>query len=333
MRKQTLINYIIRTASERDAVKVEQWLSENPRNRRYFDELSAQLAMTSVASACDTEPSEEDFSVILDKISGRRRSRLLVVTVSTIAVAASLLLFFLLPVNRPQEPSGEDLFRTAYADWTLLDNAAGEQTVFNRLPDGTKVFISAGSQLRVSPSFGTDTREIAVEGLVHFDVAPDASRPFMVNTPDGHVIKVLGTSFIVNTGYKDESTNVALEHGRVSVTMGQGVYKGRSFEMSPGEMTVITGGDVLLSTIPADFYEEYDITRDYFSFEDTPVSELLNRLEAYFDVRFNVYCHQVYKYTYTGNLNGLTLTEILEAIKFTLKVDYKISSDEIIISK
>ena len=333
MRKQTLINYIGRTASERDAVRVEQWLSENPRNRRYFEELSAQLAMVSLSLSHDCDPSEEDFSVIMDKISGRRRGRRLVITISSIAVAASLLLLFLLPVSRTSEPSEEELFRTAYAEWAILDNTMGEQTVFNRLPDGTKVFISAGSQLKISPSFGRETREIALEGLAHFDVAPDASRPFVINTPEGHVIKVLGTSFIVNTGYKEKSTNVALEHGRVSVTMGQGVYKGRSFEMSPGEMTVITGGDVLLSTIPADFYEEYDITKDYFLFENTPFSEILNRLEAYFDVRFNVYCHQVLKYTYTGNFNGLTLTEILEAIKFTLNINYKVSPNEIILLK
>ena len=333
MRKQTLINYINRTASERDAVRVEQWLSEDPRNQRYFEELSVRLAMVSLSLSHDTEPSEEVFSVIMNKISGRRRSRIWAVTVSSIAVAASLLLLLLLPASRPSEPSGEALFRAAYAEWVILDNTTGEQTVFNKLPDGTKVFISAGSLLKISPSFGMETREIAVEGLAHFDVAPDASRPFIINTPEGHIVKVLGTSFIVNTGYKEESTNVALERGRVSVTMGQGVYKGRSFEMSPGEMTVITGGDVLLSTIPADFYEEYDITKDYFLFDNTPFSEILERLEDYFDIRFNVYCHQVLKYTYSGNFNGLTLTEILEAIKFTLNINYMVSTDEIILLK
>lgn len=82
------------------------------------------------------------------------------------------------------------------------------------LPDGSKICLNSGSQLRYPKRFGQRTREVQLLfGEANFDVAHDSRHPFIVNS-NGITTRVLGTQFTV-TAYR------ALPEIRVSVSRGK----------------------------------------------------------------------------------------------------------------
>ena len=84
------------------------------------------------------------------------------------------------------------------------------------LEDGTKVWLTAESQLKYPEVFTGARREVFLEGEAYFEVAKDASHPFVLHTGQQKVT-VLGTSFGV-TGYAEESSvSATLVEGSVRV--------------------------------------------------------------------------------------------------------------------
>ncbi|MET0638268.1 MAG: FecR family protein [Chitinophagaceae bacterium] len=84
------------------------------------------------------------------------------------------------------------------------------------LPDGTVVWLNAGSKLFLQNDFTGHTREVRLEGEGFFDVVKNADKPFIVHT-SGINIKVLGTVFNVKAYAEDELIETTLLTGSVKV--------------------------------------------------------------------------------------------------------------------
>lgn len=84
------------------------------------------------------------------------------------------------------------------------------------LPDGTTVWLNAGSKLFYEGDFKGATREVRLEGEAFFDVTKDARHPFIVHT-SGIDIKVLGTAFNVKSYPEDKTVETTLYRGLVKV--------------------------------------------------------------------------------------------------------------------
>src|SRR3546814_585826 len=85
-----------------------------------------------------------------------------------------------------------------------------------RLPDGTRVWLNAESQLRYPVSFGDAERRVELSGEGYFEVAHREDQPFIVES-QGQEVKVLGTHFNIKA-YADELySRTTLVEGRVSI--------------------------------------------------------------------------------------------------------------------
>ena len=85
-----------------------------------------------------------------------------------------------------------------------------------QLSDGSKVLLSANSRLEYLKEFTDTIRSIKLSGEARFEVAKDASRPFIVCTEQLQT-RVLGTVFDVKA-YPRYSPDVILYQGRVNVS-------------------------------------------------------------------------------------------------------------------
>jgi len=89
------------------------------------------------------------------------------------------------------------------------------QKIQMQLTDGTVVWINSGSKLKFPTKFTGAKRELYLEGEAYFDVAHDASRPFIIHT--GKVAtQVLGTAFDIKA-YGPSEFDVTVTRGKVSV--------------------------------------------------------------------------------------------------------------------
>jgi ferric-dicitrate binding protein FerR (iron transport regulator) len=103
-----------------------------------------------------------------------------------------------------------------------------------RLPDGSKVVLNSSSTVFFASAFGSNERQVSVNGEAWFDVVKDPGRPFFVHVP-GLKIEVSGTRFNVQA-YKDENVvRTSLVEGNVKVTAGN-----QEVSLKPGEQAVLT---------------------------------------------------------------------------------------------
>jgi transmembrane sensor len=84
------------------------------------------------------------------------------------------------------------------------------------LPDGSRVWLNAGSRLIYPEFFADKNREVLLIGEAFFDVEHNEKQPFIVQTSDLR-IKVLGTRFNVSAYPSDHVIETVLTHGRVSL--------------------------------------------------------------------------------------------------------------------
>lgn len=88
------------------------------------------------------------------------------------------------------------------------------------LPDGTKIYLNAGTSLRYPNHFCGDSREIFLSGEAYLEVARDEERPFIVRTSEVD-IRVLGTVFNINAYPDGDYVRTTLVTGKVEAQCGE----------------------------------------------------------------------------------------------------------------
>ena len=76
--------------------------------------------------------------------------------------------------------------------------AATGSVIRYELPDGSVVWLNAGTTLRYPTVFKKDNRSVELKGEAYFEIQADQERPFYVNTRNGLSVYVYGTKFNVN---------------------------------------------------------------------------------------------------------------------------------------
>lgn len=107
------------------------------------------------------------------------------------------------------------LTRAIWGD-TTIQTFSDPNTLVHTLADGSTVYLEANSTLTYSNRFGRNEREVTLKGEAFFDVVPDATRPFVVETKDARV-QVLGTSFLVKS-VSNSNFEVIVQTGTVNVS-------------------------------------------------------------------------------------------------------------------
>ncbi|WP_164111772.1 MULTISPECIES: FecR family protein [Sphingobacterium] len=84
------------------------------------------------------------------------------------------------------------------------------------LPDGSRVWLNAMSQLRYPTSFAKQERRVELNGEAYFEVAKDKGKPFVVDVY-GLDVRVLGTCFNINSYQNRNLIKTTVVEGAVEV--------------------------------------------------------------------------------------------------------------------
>lgn len=192
------------------------------------------------------------------------------------------------------------------------------------LPDGSKVWVNAGSTLSYPSIFGEE-RRVKLSGEAFFEVAK-GSLPFIVST--GKVdVKALGTQFNV-FNYPTEEVTVALLEGSVRVyhpgQEQQGVL------LSPEQqLTETADGHFLVGPITKDPV----IWKDgLYAFDKQKLKDILKKLELFYDVKIIVKDAALLECEYTGKFRQRDgVMEVLRIIRkiHPFKIRQKENTNEI----
>ena len=79
-----------------------------------------------------------------------------------------------------------------------------QKNILISLPDGSKVYLNRNSTFTYRKNFGKHRRDVNLSGEAFFEIAPDASKPFIIDAGNAK-IKVVGTSFNVITNNNESA--------------------------------------------------------------------------------------------------------------------------------
>ncbi len=212
------------------------------------------------------------------------------------------------------------------------------------LPDGSRIALEPGSSLEYKEPF--QDRTVFLTGNAFFDIAKDSLRPFTVYAGD-IVTRVLGTSFFIRSGQGKNLTagespdmEVAVVTGRVMVEKKTDSEKDaggdRSIVLTPNQKVTYSHKDkhFVRSIVEEPVLNKpIEIIRrnNWFQFADTPVGEVLNRLEEAYQLEIEVTEGTVINCPITADLTDQPLFTKLDLICAALKASYRQDGPRIII--
>lgn len=198
------------------------------------------------------------------------------------------------------------------------------------LSDGTKVWLNADSRIKYPVAFGEDKRQVELQGEGYFEVAKEEGRPFIVST-DRMDVRVLGTTFDVNT-YEDQGkVFVVLKEGLVEV-----LAKGNESRIiTPGQMALLDvfdlGAGIQVEKCDVDVYTAWK--QGSYSFRNMPLREMLKQVSRYYDVTI-VYEDGFEEEYYTGDISrDISLESLLSVIENSTSVSFKLERKTVYIQK
>lgn len=222
------------------------------------------------------------------------------------------------------------------------------------LADGTHIWINSSSRLKYPVNFNKKARTIFLEGEAFFDVKSRSKQPFIVNTPDLKV-KVLGTSFNVKNYPNDKSAVTTVVNGIVSVekqkVKSEAVYLKQNenyvlYKTVSPEAKSVAGnnekpeGDEIPSKIPPIINKQVNVEAitswkdQMLVFSDETLEDVALKMERWYNVKIHILNEGLKKERYRGKfVNNEIINQVLEAIKYTTPIEYKIRNNEIFIDK
>lgn len=197
------------------------------------------------------------------------------------------------------------------------------------LPDGTKVWLNAGSKLSY-PSFFEKERKVFLSGEGFFDVSKNKNVPFIVSTRTMDV-KALGTQFNVFCYPESNYTGVYLQEGCVKAYFPSSEAEG--VILSPEQYLVQKGKQLVLSTMDPD---ELLWREGIYTFKRQKLGRIIEKLELYYDVKIVVKDPEILDYEYVGKFRQRDgVMEILHLIQriHNFKIKKNDELNQIILSK
>lgn len=310
--------------------KEEQHIIENQ------DKQSAQNTISRIIYKAELEAGADSFNKKTSFI-GRKRWMAVAASVAILVVSGWLWMS-----NKSSDKIAEETIEAKYGSRSR-----------SLLPDGTTVWLNAGSKLYYDGDFTGATREVKLEGEAFFDVVKQTSRPFIVHT-SGIDIKVLGTAFNVKSYPEDKTVETTLYRGAVKV-FRETESEAAAIQLRPNEKLVLqkeaaNKSENLSTDIqPATAKEtksSFTITRidstkkeseryetawlySRLEFRGDNFEQLAKKLERWYNVTIVFTDEKVKQLTVYGSFEKETVEQAFAALKEGFPITYKIDKHEI----
>ena len=357
-----IIKFLQGRCDEQETRSLYEWLNTDADHKRIFDEISDLWSATLTGN-----PQAFDAFSALKKVkdktirSGNKvrktnnKSIELSIPYRLLKVAAififaliigSLAFYFVTSYN--EVPSADGLNLT-----TEIAAPIGSKSHVV-LPDGTKIWLNAGSSLKYSSSFNKGQREVSLVGEAFFDVAKKKGAPFFVKTNEV-TIKVLGTAFNVKAYPNEGSVSTTLVRGSLVIehrTKGKAVLQ-TVLEPNQQATYIKNSGQLLLSSAESETLNKEKIhkidqikgkilltkkidTEPFTAWKDNRLvfrnesfESLAIKLERWYGVKINIKGDEIKNFHFNGTIENETVDDVMKIIKYALPIDYDIKHNVI----
>lgn len=299
-------------------ISIENWLEStgNP-NALWpvWDRPAKDQWLSGVFSEISTSIAEKQVKIV----QLPQRSKVLWRSIA--AVAAVVLVAFLFlqsPLRRAQDST--QLI-------ALITQPTQKKQV--RLADGSLVWVNAGSTLRYPKIFSGGLREVYLSGEAYFDIAHDASKPFIIHTGTT-ITRVLGTAFNIKEDKKTHTIKVTVTRGKVSVADGDHLLG----ILTPDQQISFNSENNKVVKAHVDAEQAISWRQKDLQFEDISFGDAVAQLQEQFHVKIAFSNDKLRNCRFSGtSLNGEELNKVLDVICAINKATYTENTDGSILIK
>ncbi|SFA52694.1 FecR family protein [Pedobacter suwonensis] len=216
---------------------------------------------------------------------------------------------------------------------TITTPIGGQYAVI--LPDGSKVWLNAGSSLKYPTAFAASGRNVTLTGEGYFEVAhmegTKRRMPFTVtvlkNQTQSEKVEVLGTHFNINAYADEPFINTTLLMGSVKVALSNN----KTTLLKPGQLARLSNENIQVQQADTEMAVAWK--NGEFVFRED-LRSAMRKVARWYDVEI------VYDETAPENLmlggwmsRGTNISEVLNHIQLTGKVHFKLEGRRVIVSK
>lgn len=346
--------YLEGRISSEDEQFLLEWLKNNPESIKDFKEFRRIWNLSEMAGTLNKKGVEKEWGRLLrridisrDRTTGTGGILYWLPRIAAVFLLGAVVSFAIAyQVFNP---------RNAGVAYHEINTPAGAKSQVT-LPDGSTIWLNAGSNLKYSDRFGKKDRQVYLTGEAYFDVKKDRSKIFVVNTSELK-IKAYGTTFNVKSYPEEGTIEATLIEGSIGVT--RTAFKNKKTDevmLEPNQRVVYyrktnraTETEVEPEAeIPASEptrAKEQKLTyliskgiepKEFTSWKDgilfitsETLGELAVKLERKYDVKIHFKNQELKQLKFTGSLENETVEQVMEAIGIAANIGFEIEDRDI----
>lgn len=223
-----------------------------------------------------------------------------------------------------------------------------------KLPDGSTVWLNAGSEISYGEDFGKSGRDVKLSGEAYFDVTHDADHPFVVHT-DNFNIKVLGTAFNVKAYATDNESEATLVRGLIELSINNG--DSRKITLKPNEKLIFkntgidnqkadnskqgalpgkdTKPEIKITGLQTPFKDSVAVEtqwlNDCLAFRDYKFRDIALMISRWYGVAVEIKDESLLEKEFSGLFKDESVEQVMHALKLAGGFTYTISKNKITI--
>ena len=327
---ELIANYLTEGLDKNALDELRTWIAASAENQQYFicqREIWFSAVSREAASVYDKDKAFENFRNRVESQkeiqSTSRRGFSLSALWRYAAVVA-----IIIAVGCISYWQGEVNVKDTFADISVEAPLGSKTKLY--LPDGTLVWLNAGSRMTYSQGFGVDNRKVELEGEGYFEVKRNEKIPFFVKTKDLQ-LQVLGTKFNFRDYPEDHEVVVSLLEGKVG--LNNLLREEKEAVLSPDERAVLNKANGLLTVESVTASNASQWTDGYLFFDEELLPDIAKELERSYNVKIHIANDSLKTFRFYGNFvrREQNIQEVLEALASTEKMQYKIEERNITI--
>ena len=303
-------------AGEQDWLAFTQWLEGDAANRLAYDEVERLSQDIDGQSGALHERVVQTPVPVLRPAwrTPARPRRHWAAAVTAIAAGIAVAVFAMRPGTPPSEPLP---FATGIGERRDL-----------ALADGSQIRLNTATMVAVDMSGGA--RRVRLQaGEAFFDVAPDRTRPFIVDVGDQRV-EVVGTAF-----------NIIRHQGLIAVTVARGLVNVKTGGGAAAPAERLTAGDQLTHREGENAVSRTSVEIDSalawrdgrLVFSDAPIAQVVADLNRYFPLAIRLEGSGVDELRFSGVLKLDDETAVLGRLQEFLPVEAQVQPDGVILRR
>ncbi len=333
MKQEILHKYFNGTASDDERREVLAWVDASPANKEEFLQREADFVFGNLP---DSEPSQAARAQIMHVVEPKRkRLRILNAVASAAAIFVVGAFIWVLHDNNRLNNQVASLTAQNQKLIAIPELVQGESVLSYKvnpgvkgtivLPDGSEVILNSASTLRTPARFENGKRVVELEGEGYFKVESNPDWPMYVRTSRGVTVKVTGTEFNLSTYSDDAALKLTLVRGKVSLLD----EKSETEVVVREKEEVVVGARAQLekpTRKTADMKLNTSWKDGYLVFDNTPIREVIKKMERWYGVDITVADARVMNNTFTASFRSESLQQVLTLLDITCSIKSKIKS-------